>query len=233
MIILLVIIGALPSLLWLWFYLREDCEPEPKSMLAKTFLMGIIVSPLAIVLQLLFIQVFSKLGVQVSMGSPSFFLWAALVEEVIKFYAVKTVALNSREFDEPTDGMIYMITAALGFAMMENILVLNKVIPNGLNLAVNTLILRFFGATLLHTLSSALLGYFLANAWLFDHHHKKLVFFGLGIATVFHFVFNMLIASFDNQIVGLGYSTLLLIIMAFLVYVLFTRVRRRYCAVIV
>jgi len=239
--LLIIGLGTLPSLIWLYFFLKEDCAPEPKSLLAKTFLMGIIASPLAIIFQLIFACVIqasssgaSCFGIERSLStlatsSTLFFLWAAFVEEVIKFYAVKLIVLDSPAFDEPTDGMIYMITAALGFATMENILVLYKIAPQGASIAANTLIVRFFGATLLHALSSALLGYFLANAWLFDHHKKKLIIVGLSIATVFHFAFNILLSSFESQLTGLAYATLLLIGMSIFIYILFLRVRKRYC----
>lgn len=226
----LVILGMLPSLIWLSFYIRKDSHPEPKHLISKVFLMGIIVSPIAILLQRGIIQMGSILNYSglFLTGSMSFFLWAALVEEAIKFYAVKTIVLNSPEFDEPVDAMIYMITAALGFAAMENILVMFNVIPDGANAALSVWGLRFAGATLLHALSSAILGYFLAMSWFFQAHRKKLFIIGLIIATVFHFTFNVLLSSFDNKISGLVYATMLLALMALFVSILFDRARQRH-----
>ena len=225
----LVILGLLPSFLWLTYFLRNDCHPEPKSLVTKVFLMGIIISPLAILFQI----GFTRLGYVFSVDffnadTPSFFLWAAFVEEFIKFYAVRMIALTSPEFDEPIDAMIYMMVAGLGFAAIENILVLFRTIPSGTQTALTVWTLRSTGATLLHALSSSLVGYFLAMAWFFREHHKKLLIIGLLLATMFHFSFNMFLSGANEQISGLAYATGLLLVMAFLVSVLFDKIKERH-----
>ncbi len=164
----LVLLGLIPSFVWLAYFLRKDCHPEPKSLLAKTFLMGIIVSPLAILFQLGSLKLADNLSLTFFVSnSPSFFLWAAFVEEFVKFYAVRLIVLSKPDFDEPIDAMIYMLVAGLGFAAIENILVLFRTIPDGTSAAVTVWALRSIGATLLHALSSSLVGYFLAMAWFF------------------------------------------------------------------
>lgn len=227
----LVALGLAPSLIWLSFYLRRDCHPEPKYLLTKAFLMGIIISPLAILLQLGFAELRNIFDYQFfTQGSPAFFLWSSLVEEFLKFFAVYMVVIRSPEFDEPIDGMIYMISAALGFAAIENILVMFNLVPDGAGTALNTLALRFIGATLLHALASGLIGYFLAMSWFFQEHKKKLIVFGLIMATLFHAVFNMLIAfaqDSQNPAIGLVYTTFLLIILAFLISILFDKIKER------
>ena len=234
--ILLIFLGFVPSLIWLNFYFREDCHPEPKSLLTKVFLMGIIVSPLAILLQLLLVKcegVSSLKSFCLPFGflqpnSVEFFMWSAFVEELIKFYAIKLVILNNPEFDEPIDALIYMMAAALGFAAIENTLIVFQTHPDGVAVTINTLILRFIGATLLHALASGLLGYFLAISWFFQHHRKKLIVIGLLMATLFHFTFNIVIFSFEGQITALLYTTSLLLGMAFLVSILFDRLKDRH-----
>ena len=229
--IILVTLGLIPSLVWLYFYTRKDCHPEPKNLLAQTFLMGIVISPVAILLQFSFAQLASTItGISqaATQNTSYFFLWAAVVEEVIKFYAVRMLIMGSPEFDEPIDAMIYMITAGLGFAAMENILVMFRVFPDGTQATLATWTLRFTGATLLHALSSGLMGYFLAMSWFFQDHKKKLVFIGLIMATVFHFTFNIFLSAFDNRLTGLVYSTALLLIMAFLVSILFDKIKERH-----
>lgn len=229
--IILIALGLAPSLVWLYFYARKDCHPEPKNLLAQTFLMGIIISPVAILLQFSFAQFAATIaGVSPSAAQDTsyFFLWAAVVEEAVKFYAVRMLILRNPQFDEPIDAMIYMITAGLGFAAMENILVMFRVFPDGTQATLATWALRFTGATLLHALSSGILGYFLAMSWFFRGHKKKLLFIGLIMATIFHFTFNTFLSSFDNRLTGLVYSTSLLVIMAFLVSVLFDKIKERH-----
>lgn len=234
--ILLAMLGFLPSLIWLNFYFREDCHPEPKTLLTKVFLMGIIISPLAILLQLALVkcgEVSSLKNYCLPIGflmpnSPEFFIWSAFVEEMIKFYAIRIMIIGNPKFDEPIDAMIYMMAASLGFAAIENILIVFQTTPDGLATTINTLILRFIGATLLHALSSGLLGYFLAMSWFFQHHKKKLLITGMIIATLFHFTFNIIIFTFEGQITALLYTTSLLLGMAFLISILFDRLKDRH-----
>jgi len=245
--VVLIIAGFLPSIIWLTYYLRRDSHPEPKYMIVKTFLMGIIVSPLVIAAGFLVLSIVSKAcDCQIRLQDYRFLLWAAFLEEFVKFYAVKLVVLKNAEFDEPIDAMIYMITAAMGFAAMENILYLSRTVQEGVSIhatlgmhakaALSVWILRFTGATLLHTLSSALVGYFLALSWFFAHHQRKLIYIGLVLATIFHFTFNIFVSkplapdSWDigkQLLVGQVYALLLLVGMAFLISVLFDKIRER------
>ena len=232
--LLLVAMGMIPSFLWLAFYLRKDDHPEPRYMLAKTFLMGIILSPLAILFQRLFVEFAAGIAPQFEPRGTSFFLWAALIEELVKFFAVYFIVLKTSDFDEPTDAMIYLITAGLGFAAMENILVLFRLSPDGfgaagaLSDALRVWSLRFVGATFLHALSSGLVGYFLGLAWFYDHHHKKLIAIGLIVATLFHFAFNIFLTASTTPELSLIYATALLIGMAFLVSILFDKIKERH-----
>jgi RsiW-degrading membrane proteinase PrsW (M82 family) len=227
--LLLIGLGLLPSMLWLAYWLRKDCHPEPKALITKTLLLGIMLSPLAIAAQLFFVQWLSRLthsDPNILSDSPWFFLWAALVEEVVKYLAVYFVVLRSPEFDEPVDAMIYMLTAAMGFAAMENILVINKVIAAGIGPTLSIWGLRFAGATLLHALSSALLGYFIALAWFYFDHRKALFLMGLALATLFHWTFNLFISQMQQSL-SLVFSTLLLMAMAFLISTLFDKIKER------
>jgi RsiW-degrading membrane proteinase PrsW (M82 family) len=229
MYLLLIGLGLLPSLIWLTYWLRKDCHPEPKILIAKVLLLGIMLSPLAIVAQLLFVQLVAKwLGTDANAlsDSPWFYLWAALVEEVVKYLAVYFVVLRSPEFDEPVDAMVYMLTAAMGFAAMENILVINRVLGDGVSATIGIWGLRFAGATLLHALSSALLGYFIALAWFYFDFRKTLFVVGLALATIFHWVFNLFISQMHESM-SLLFSTLLLMAMAFLISALFDKIKER------
>lgn len=226
--IILVILGFLPSLIWLGFYYRKDAHPEPKYLVSKTFFMGLILAPLAIIAQYLFREGALYFNTAYNYSeSYSFFLWAAFVEEAVKFLAVKFLVLHDPEFDEPTDAMIYMIAAGLGFAAIENVLVLFQAIPNGIQATASIWLLRFVGATLLHAVSSAVTGYFLALAWFYSHHSRKLIALGLALATLLHFMFNILLLGGGADSSGFLLSTVFLIIIAVLISVLFKKLKAR------
>ena len=230
---LLVALGLIPSLAWMFFFYKRDCHPEPKYLITKTFLMGIIISPAAVLFQMGFSHIGSLGPIDYFVANGSlFFLWAAFVEEFIKYYAVRIIAITDPAFDEPVDAMIYMMMAGLGFAAIENILVLFRTIPNGIQTTLTIWTLRSLGATLLHALSSGLVGYFLALSWFFQDHRKKLLIVGLLVATLFHFTFNLFLAAADNQLRGLLLSVGLLCLMAFFVFLLFDKIKRRSPSVI-
>lgn len=224
----LVGLGFIPSLIWLSLFLKEDPHPEPKRWIIRILLLGIAIAPLVAFFEWL-LQTMLGYGRlpkdELTARIYTFFLVAAFIEEYFKYWAVKVTVLHSPEFDEPVDAMIYLITAALGFAAIENILVLFQVLPDGLGNTFGTLILRFFGATLLHALSSAFVGYFLALAWLRHQHRKKIVAAGLLVATIVHFSFNTaIVRDGDKQ---LGAIILGLFIIAVAVFILFSALKKR------
>src|SRR3989344_2930148 len=179
--------GVLPALLWLTFWLMEDrCETEPKRYLLLTFIAGG-----AMVLAALWIEQRAMLYFT---GTALLFVWAA-VEELLKFGAAYLVALRLRVFDEPIDADVYMVTVALGFSAFEKMLFLMTPLQNGDVL--QTIIrgdLRFIGATLLHTLSSATIGIALALAFYKSAAVKRMVALaGVILAIVLHTLFNFFI----------------------------------------
>lgn len=225
--ILLIALGFLPSLIWLGIFLKKDCHPEPRHLLIRVFLMGMILSPIAVGLQWSFVGLGEKLSpVIFSFNSAHFFLWAALVEELVKYWSVKYTALQNPEFDEPVDAMVYIIAASLGFAAIENILVLFRSSAD-LNVALQVWALRSVGATFLHALSGAIIGYFLALSWFYFEHQKKLIAIGIVLATLFHFTFNLIVFSFPESRDGFTYSLILLLVFAGLVQILFKKIKER------
>lgn len=216
-IILLIIFALMPSLIWLSYYLKKDVHPEPKRMVLKIFICGMIITVPAAFLGIAFSYFFNKLSYSFYiLPSPEqidyvvksssvadlpdlnllsflfFFIYlfvgVALVEEFFKYFVVRCEVLNNPEFDEPIDAMIYMIIAGLGFAALENILYLSFLSELNTILTVN--IMRFLGAVLLHALWSATFGFFLALA-IFEKKHKfKLFLIGLLTATLLHASFN-------------------------------------------
>ena len=128
-----------------------------------------------------------------STGLGLLVIWAA-IEEYLKYFAAKKAAFKRPTFDEPVDAPIYLITAALGFAAMENVLFLFKALDQtGIIAGLLTGNLRFLGATLLHTVTSALLGASIAFSFFHKEHRQRNVIGGLLLAIVLHTVFNFFI----------------------------------------
>ncbi|MEK9155007.1 MAG: PrsW family intramembrane metalloprotease [Patescibacteria group bacterium] len=203
MFILAILLGLVPSFAWLIFFSREDVHPEPKKIIARTFIAGAAITFLAIFFQFYSLKFFRLIGF--SEYNFYSFLAAATIEEVFKFLAAYLVIRKSRFFDEPIDAMIYMISAALGFAAMENIFIaFNNIYfsDGGLNGVLGILTLRFVGATLLHALASGIVGYYWAKGFKnISVNIKVSVLKGLILASVLHAIFNYLILSYSGILI--------------------------------
>ncbi|OGZ96150.1 MAG: hypothetical protein A3I44_01905 [Candidatus Sungbacteria bacterium RIFCSPLOWO2_02_FULL_51_17] len=241
-----IFISFLPPLLWLLFYLHEDRNPEPRIFILLVFAGGIASALLAVLFEVIaygdkelsgvigylypsmnFCKVTdAALGIDARCPVFLFFLGIAVIEEYVKYLAVKFLVLHRKVFDEPIDAMIYMITAALGFAAIENYFFLSDVfrsdIPLGLQLAAS----RFIGANLLHALSSGIVGYFLARAFFSPYRHHFLAL-GLVTASVLHAFYNYFIITESTFPQGVTMLILLLSTMALVVLVEFERLKRR------
>jgi len=180
--------GIIPALLWLWFWLKEDEEnPEPAGLLAIVFIMG-----MAAVMIVLPIQKFIQ--TQISSTDWQLVLWVC-AEEIIKYIVVLIVLYKTNHIEEPIDWPIYLITAALGFAALENTLFLIKPLTLGQDVVgLMTSQLRFLGSTLLHTVSSGILGIALGISLHLKWLEKKIyLFIGLTLAIALHSTFNFFI----------------------------------------
>ena len=182
--------GLLPSLIWLYFLLKEDSRcPEPRTVVALAFIAGMLAVPLALPLE----QIAEK-------ALPDTFshitAWA-LIEELLKYALVALLILWRRVVDEGPDYVIYMITGALGFAAAENMLFLLSPLSEG-NFAgsVFTGNMRFLGSTLLHVVASAAIGFAMAFSQTYRPIGRTLIAsLGLILAIALHTAFNMLIIS--------------------------------------
>ncbi|MBI2405977.1 MAG: PrsW family intramembrane metalloprotease [Candidatus Harrisonbacteria bacterium] len=214
------IVGLVPSFVWLYFFLREDeAYPEPKRLLIYVFLSGAATTFFVFGPQFFLSEILGSLNIA-TMSIFGMFLLAG-IEELFKFIAVYVTVAGNKEFDEPLDAMIYMIVASLGFAAMENIASAAQwksiFLPQALG-PVEVTSLRFIGATLLHSLSSALVGYYWGMAMAKRAATKArvgwLIAEGIGVATLLHAVFNYLILRYkpENMV-----ATLFLVAVAFFI----------------
>jgi RsiW-degrading membrane proteinase PrsW (M82 family) len=212
--LLFLIFGLAPSIIWLLFFLRKDAHPESNRMIILVFLLGVAIAPLVAIAECLPIGLDFEGKVKCLL--PSFFKnffpppWAsllyiflgiALIEEVAKYLVVRLKVLRDPEFDEPLDAMLYMIIAALGFAAIENILIL--FFPEKPFLIREASIIasfRFIGATFLHALCSGTIGYFLARSFFAPKQKSKLLFLGFSLATLLHGLFNFSIIKIGESL---------------------------------
>lgn len=204
-----VILGLLPGIVWLIFFLQEDRQyPEPKKLILYVFFLGAVVTFLVLQIQIVLNNWLTSVGV--SQWSALSVFWLAATEEIAKFLVVFLAVRRLKDFNEAIDPMIYMIVAALGFASVENIASALKSVNN-----FELITLRFVGATLLHSLSSGLVGYWWALSIYHKRHHVSDIIIGLSYAIVFHAIFNYLVIKWGP---GINITLLLIFIAFFVLY---------------
>ncbi len=175
-------------------------------MILLVFFLGILIAPLAIFIEYYAIKLidFSPLGVAATLALEAF-IAVSLTEEFLKYGAVRFTILKSPEFDEPFDAMLYLIVAALGFAAAENVLTFLSL--ESIEQIAFIGVLRFWGATFLHTLASGIIGYYLALSMRScnsseSSHPKRLILKGFAIAVGIHGIYDYILFS------GNGYAAM-------------------------
>lgn len=196
----LILVAALaPGLFWLWFFYKQDAyEPEPLSLLATMFFLGMVAAIIAVVCEE-FAGLFLTGILLTALAGP-------VIEECVKFVMVCKFAYANREFDEPMDGIVYATATALGFATLENIVYLLGQ-PSVSSLVV-TGIFRAILSVPGHALFGVFWGYGLGIAKFRPAGKRsKVILAGLILGIAVHVVFNYLLAQSY-----LGFSLLLLVI---------------------
>ena len=122
---MLLLLAVLPGVILFAAVRRQDkIEKEPAGLLWKLFLGGALTTVSAMLLGWLGGEVVTEL---VDTGSIAFlivdnFLLTALVEEGGKYFVLKRATWRHPAFNYTFDAIVYAVTTALGFAVLENIL---------------------------------------------------------------------------------------------------------------
>ena len=217
----LIFLGVLPSFGWLVFYLSEDAlHPEPRKLIIETFVAGAISTVFVLQAQI-WLDGWSQQYFAVY-SFPVLILFAS-AEEILKFAAAYLVMGGRKELDEPVDAMIYPIVAALGFAAVENVASILKASGGLAGVGpLETVTLRFVGATLLHTLTSGLIGYYWGRAMVQRSHHFSTIFLAIVAATLLHALFNHLILNWESIAIPMTF----LIVVSFFILNDFEKLKR-------
>lgn len=227
--IIYIIFGILPSLVWLSYYLRKDVHPESNSNIIKIFLLGAFVTLPVFFIQIGLTFLLEKIAVPELLSSLLYwFLVIALTEELFKFLVVKLKVIRSPELDEPLDIMLYMVITALGFAALENILYLFSPVSaiSFADLINRTLIIsfiRFIGATFLHTLCAATIGYFWAVG--ICKSQRRYLLIGFLIAVLLHGLYNFSIMNLEG-LAKIAIPVAILILLAYFVITGFEKLKK-------
>lgn len=176
----------------------KDKDKEPKKLLLKLFVGGILAAALTVVLNIFIRNIFPFFKQDYTVyNQVQLFLYTfiivGLVEEVSKWILLYIFSYHDKDFDQLYDMIVYSVFIALGFALVENIL---YVYDGGLWVA----LVRLFVAVPGHVSMSIFMGYYLAFAKLSEtqkktYLKKKYILLSILIPSIFHGIYDYCVLS--------------------------------------
>ena len=151
----LMALAIIPGILLIvYVYKKDKVEKEPIGLIIKLIFFGVLSCFAASFLE----QAESYILPKYPEGSlenalVTSFLMAALVEETVKFIAMRTGSWKYAGFNYRFDGIVYGVSAAVGFAIFENVMYVSMY-------GFSTAIVRAFTAVPLHAFCGVFMGVF-------------------------------------------------------------------------
>jgi len=156
------VLALVPAAIWMTaFYRLDRFEPEPKHYVLGVFVLGAVLAE-AIAHPIIydFFQVRLWLYESTLTHILGSILVIGMVQEFLKYAAVRYTVFQTAEFDEQVDGIIYGAAAGLGFATMLNI---RYVVEND-GVALGVGVIQIAVTALAHASFSGVMGYFMGRA---------------------------------------------------------------------
>jgi protease PrsW len=181
--------GIAPGLALLsYFYLKDEYDSEPISVVLRSFIYGAL-----LVLPIMFIQ--HVLGVENLIHSDwiDAFLSSSMLEEFFKWFILFYVIYKNSAFDEPFDGIVYGASVSLGFATAENIFYL---VANGVEHAITRALLPVSS----HALFGVIMGFYIGKAKFTPGSKHKWIFLSLVVPFGLHGFYDYILISQENWI---------------------------------
>lgn len=210
----LLFLALLPGILIIIFIFRKDkVEHEPWGLIIKLLIFGAI-SCIPAVFAETFMGSFAPGLVEGSVSYALFnaFLVAALCEEICKFVLLRIGSWRNRNFDYRFDGIVYGVSVAVGFALLENIL---YVMDGGLYVA----LMRGVLAVPLHAFCGVFMGihYGAAKRYSIEGQHSKSLrstFLALFVPFMIHGIYDSLafMGSYGTTFVLLAFVLFMYIV---------------------
>ena len=212
------LIAVIPGLLICYFIIKADkYEKEPLTLLFLAFGVGVLIFFIAREVEGFFDHLFTPFieGKNVDdadfdpskhIGSLLYFAFVrtAFVEEFLKLGVLLLIPFNSKEFNEPMDGIVYAVMIGMGFAVTENII---YCLPsNDFTLA----LFRDFTAVPAHFVFGVILGYYVGLAKFNSQKKIKYISLGLFFSILVHGLYDIfLFQRFDDWLMILATFVLL------------------------
>ena len=195
----LLLVTILPSILIILFFVYSDKFREPRGQILKVFIYGILITIPAYFLNT-YLNAFWYNNFKVSEGLIGSFLTAAPVEEGLKLSILYFFVYKMKDFNEPIDGIVYGVTASLGFATLENFYYVYLLADYYQTSSMSLAVARSFSAVPAHAVFGVFMGYFFMK-YVFVKKGDNLLF-AFTIPFVLHGCYNLFTVS--NFYISLG-----------------------------
>jgi RsiW-degrading membrane proteinase PrsW (M82 family) len=181
-----VVFSFLVALFWLrWFRKKDKYEKEPERLIFLAFFAGVLATIPSVILESL-LRLRDQGSTIILRDLFLSFLWVGIVEEFFKYLAVRLTVYRSKEFNEVMDGMVYMVSAAVGFAATENV---GYMLGFGYSVGFFRAVLSY----LAHISFSAILGFYMGKAKIEDQ--KNLIWVGFTLAISLHWLYDAFLVA--------------------------------------
>lgn len=204
----LLILAVIPVAIFIWWIrLKDRYEKEPIIKLISYFILGIVVSILAIIFELYLNKVDIFMGVIKDLYI-AFFI-TAFTEEGLKAIILIPILLKDKDFNEKIDGIVYSVFLSLGFATVENIIYLMR---ESSDLYLQLGITRGLISIPSHIMFAITMGYYISK-YKFEEDKKKrnkYLAYSIIIPILLHGVFDFILM--------IGYRWAIIV---FIVYIIF------------
>ena len=161
------LMAGIPAVFWLgFFYLMDRHEPEPKQLVVGVSVLGMLIAgPLADFVQYQAVPPIALEQHGLDLFSFDRILYAVLVaglaQEMCKYAVVRYTVYLSHEFDEPMDGIVYMMACGTGFAVWINY---HRLSGQNHQVYLSTAAAQAVVTTLAHASFAGALGYVMGRA---------------------------------------------------------------------
>ncbi|MCM3724425.1 glutamic-type intramembrane protease PrsW [Neobacillus cucumis] len=169
-----------------YFYLKDEYEPEPVSLVFRTFLYGVL-----LVFPIMFIQHVLETEQLLKTDLFDAFFGSGILEEFFKWFILFYLIYQHVEFDEPFDGIVYGVSVSLGFATVENIFYL---VANGIEHAMTRALLPVSS----HALFGVIMGFYLGKAKFTKGNKAKWILLSLLLPILLHGSYDFILISLEN-----------------------------------
>jgi protease PrsW len=187
---ILLLVTIIPSLIILDYFIYSDKFREPVKAILIVLLLGVLIAIPAGYLNNFVIKNFSNYDTVNNALLVGFFA-GGLVEELLKFSILYFYVSKMQDFDEPMDGIVYGVTASLGFATLENFeyvyLAANSLDFTSMEIAIG----RALTAIPMHGLNGCVMGFYFGMMHFTGN--KKYLGYAVILPIIFHGSYNFLL----------------------------------------